>query len=87
MKSTSHIKQWPEVWSIQQSASDDVCRWFRQIDATSNAFLGGGFIYLVYYEQTNDSSFSDSIVGVEISVEEFMEKYMGPKLIENYEVF
>jgi hypothetical protein len=87
-----NIKDLPKVWAIRQSSSKEVCEWFGEYFATSNASIGGSFIYLIYYLEEDTTTYSDGLMdnAVEITLDEFNECVLGiePKSTEPaYEIY
>lgn len=70
--------EFPEVWCIRQDASEIVCKWFNEKFRTT-AFTGGSYKYLCNKSGSN-FHFSDTIVGTEITFEQFKKHVMKTEI-------
>ncbi len=74
----------PEKWCIQQSLSEEVCKWFSNFYFTSTAWTGGSYKYLCCNEsftEKDKTNFSNKFPEgyIEITVEQFKEHVLKEK--------
>lgn len=65
-------------YAVLQNSTQEICDWFKNFDATDEAYLEGTFKYLIYSPERNDTNYDnffdkDTII---LTPEEFTKKFI-----------